>query len=308
MKAPWPFGHPGLKALSIGLAILLWLVASGEETVERGLRAPLEFQQLPAGLELRQEMPSTVDLRLRGGSGTLSRLAPADVVAVLDLHGARPGRRLFHLTAEQVRVPFGVEVTQVSPPSIALVFEQTGSRQVPVSPSIEGRPADGFTVAAVRSDPAVVDVIGPESAVARVQEAITEPVSVAGATGTVTEEVTIGFVEPSVRLKTPRAAAVTVEIVPASGERILRGRPVRLRNLAPGLTAQTAPELIDISVRGSRSAVQGLAADDVSASVDLAGLGAGQYTLPVDASAPGGLGVAAVSPASVQVRISRVQQ
>ena len=36
MKAPWPFGHFGLKVLSVGLAVMLWMVVSGEETVERG--------------------------------------------------------------------------------------------------------------------------------------------------------------------------------------------------------------------------------------------------------------------------------
>src|SRR5207302_56403 len=41
----WPFGHLGLKLLSFGLALLLWMVVSGEETVERGLRVPLELQQ-----------------------------------------------------------------------------------------------------------------------------------------------------------------------------------------------------------------------------------------------------------------------
>ena len=35
--------HPGLKVLSVGLAVLLWLIVAGEETVERGLRVPLEL-------------------------------------------------------------------------------------------------------------------------------------------------------------------------------------------------------------------------------------------------------------------------
>ena len=65
------------------------MVVSGEETVERGLRVPLELQQLPAGLELLGESPTTVDVRVRGASGTLSRVAPGDIVAVLDLRSAR---------------------------------------------------------------------------------------------------------------------------------------------------------------------------------------------------------------------------
>ena len=122
MKRPWGFSHLGLKLLSLAMALLLWMVVSGEETVERGLRVPLELQQVPAGLELTGEVPTTVDLRVRGPSGTLGRLAAGDIVAVLDLRGATEGRRLFPLTMEQVRVPFGVEVVQVSPPSVAMGF------------------------------------------------------------------------------------------------------------------------------------------------------------------------------------------
>ena len=46
------FRHLGLKVVSIVLAALLWLVVSGEQIVERALRIPLEFTNLPAQLEL----------------------------------------------------------------------------------------------------------------------------------------------------------------------------------------------------------------------------------------------------------------
>ena len=104
----WPFRHLGLKVLSVALAVLLWMVVAGEETVERGLLIPLELQQFPVGLELEGSPPSLVDARVRGSSGTLSRLSSGDVVAVIDLRGARVGRRLFPLTPDQVRAPFGV--------------------------------------------------------------------------------------------------------------------------------------------------------------------------------------------------------
>jgi YbbR domain-containing protein len=303
MRAPWPFGHFGLKLLSVGLAVMLWMIVSGEETVERGLRVPLEFQQFPPGLELQQEMPSTIDVRVRGGSGTLSRLSPTDIVAVVDLHGARPGRQLFHLTADQVRVPFGVEVAQLTPASIALVFESTASRQVAVAPAVEGKPAPGFVIGKITSDPAVVEVIGPESAVKRVSEAITETIAITDANTTVRESVTVGFLEPAVRLKQPRGVAVTVEIVPAPLERVVRGRPVHLQNLAPNLSARAIPAVVDVTLRGGRDSLNRAAADDITASVDLGGLGVGEYTLTVHATAPGDIGVMAVVPPKVQVLI-----
>ena len=65
------FRHIGLKVVSIALAALLWLVVSGEQIVERALRIPLEFTNLPAQLELVGEPPTVVDVRVRGSSGAL---------------------------------------------------------------------------------------------------------------------------------------------------------------------------------------------------------------------------------------------
>ena len=71
MKAIWPFRHFGLKVWSVVLAVMLWFVVAGEETVERSLRIPLELQQFPIGLEVQGEPPSLVDVRVRGASGNL---------------------------------------------------------------------------------------------------------------------------------------------------------------------------------------------------------------------------------------------
>ena len=304
MKRIWPFRHVGLKVLSVVLAVLLWMIVSGEETVERGLRVPLELQQVPGGLELTGEVPATVDVRVRGASGTLSRVSTGDVVAVLDLRSARSGRRLFPLTPDQVRAPFGVEVVQVQPSALAMAFEPSASRQVPVVPAVDGRPAPGYVVGPMTADPKEVEVIGPESAVRRVTEALTEPVSVSGARDHVRQSVILGLIDPSLRLKNARAATVTVQIVPAPLERTLRSRPVHLRNVPPNLEAQAIPSAVELTLRGSREALARVEADDIVAYVDLAGLGPGEYSLTVHADSSPEAGVTHVEPSSVQVRVS----
>jgi hypothetical protein len=65
----------------------------------------------------------------------------------------------------------------------------------------------------------MVEVTGPESAVKEAIEAITETVSIAGATGPVTERVPVGFLDPAVRLKSPRDAVVVVDVVPVARDR-----------------------------------------------------------------------------------------
>jgi YbbR domain-containing protein len=302
--AIWPFRHVGLKLLSIALATMLWMVIAGEETVERGLRVPLELQQFPAGLELLGDVPTTADVRVRGAAGTLSRLSPGDVVAVVDLRGARSGERLFHLTPEQVRAPFGVEVVQVTPATVAVAFEPAASRRVPIKPAIEGRPAAGYVVGKSSADPPDVEVVGPESAVRRVTEALTEPVTVTGAQQNVEETVTVGTTDPSLRLATLRTARVTVQIVPAPLEQVVRNRPVHLRNLGANLTAVVTPYDVDVTLRGNKEALSRIQPDDAMAFVDLSNLGAGDYTLTVQADSSRDAGVARIEPAAIKVRIS----
>jgi YbbR domain-containing protein len=294
--------HLGLKFLSIALASLLWLVVSGEQTVERALRVPLEFTNLPPQLEMVGDTPTVVDVRVRGSAGALSRLATGDLVAVLDLRTARTGRRLFHLTSSDVRTPFGVDVVQVSPSNVSVTFEESSSKVVPVVPAVEGDPAGGYVVGTVTATPSTVEVIGPISALANLTEAITEPVTVAGAARPVRESVTIGVPDPSVRLRDPQSAVVTVDIAAAPVERRIVAVTVSARN-AGQRVAQLSPATVTVIVRGAPQVVQRLDATDLEAAVDLEGLGQGEFQLPVRVTPPQHVTVVRVEPTQVQVRI-----
>jgi len=308
VKAIWPFRHLGLKALSLGIAVLLWMVIAGDQTVERGLRVPLELQQFPPGLELQAEPPALVDVRVRGSSDTLSRVGPGDIVAVLDLRAARPGRRLFQLTPEQVRTPFGVEVVQVAPATVVFVFEPTAVRRLPISPSVEGDPAPGYVVGATTVDPAMVEIMGPETAVKQATEAVTEPVSIGGASADVTESVTVGLLDPALRVKGARLTTVKVQVRLGPRERTVRDRPIRLHDLGANLTAHASPTDVDVIVRGSREGLARLSAEDIVPFIDLKGLGAGEYALAVRVNAVADANVARVVPETVHVRLSAVKE
>lgn len=209
-----PFRNAGLKAMALLIAAGLWLVVAGEHVVERSMRVPLEFKNIPAGLEIVGDPPATVDVRVRGASGLLSKLQPGEVVVSLDLQGGRKGMRLFHIQPDDVEGPYGISVAQVQPPTLSLDLQPTASRSVPVTPALEGDPAPGFVVHSVRSDPEKVEIVGPEEYVQQVDEATTEPVNIDGARASVTDTVNIGVTRTTVRLRNPRAARVVVEIAP----------------------------------------------------------------------------------------------
>jgi YbbR domain-containing protein len=209
-----PLRNAGLKLMALLIAAGLWFVVAGEHVVERSMRVPLEFRNIPAGMEIVGDPPATVDVRVRGGSGIISKLQPGEVVVSLDLQGARKGVRLFHIQPDDVERPYGTSVAQVQPPTLSLDVEPTASRSVRVAPALDGDPAPGYVVRAIHSDPERVEIVGPEEYLKQVGEATTEPVNIEGAKGFVTDTVNIGVGRTTVRLREPRAARVVVEIVP----------------------------------------------------------------------------------------------
>lgn len=298
-----PFRHFGLKSVAIALAALLWLTVAGDHLVERSMRVPLEFRNIPPELEIVGDPPETVDVRLRGSSALLARIEPREIVAVLNLSTARPGSRMFHLRNDEVRAPYGVEVAQVIPGTLALDLEKSSRRTVPIVPALDGEPAPGFVIGRVSSDPPTVDVAGPESRLRQLTGATTEPVEVNGSRGRVRDVVTVGISDSAVRLVQPQNATVVVEVLPAPVERELAGVPVRWRNLGIGLRAVVQPNLTRVTVRGRREAVSDLRAGAIEAFVDLAGLGPGRYNLRVQVDPSQTFGVGSIDPAAVDVTI-----
>lgn len=299
-----PFRSFGLKLLAVLIALVLWLTVAGEHVVERTLRVPLELQNVPEQLEIVGDPPMTVDVRVRGSSALLARMEPGDVIAILDLATARPGSRLFHLRTDEVRRPYGVDVAQITPVTIALELERSARRSVPVVPAVEGDPAPGYVIGRATATPEAVEIVGPESRLRDLTSATTEPISVAGQRANVTDVVTIGVSDSALRLAQAQTATVTVEVLPAPIERDLPGVPIRWKNLGAGLSARIQPTVMRVTVRGRRPGLDSIRPESLDAFVDLAGLGPGQYNLRVQVdTTQNDFGVSSMDPSVVRVTI-----
>jgi YbbR domain-containing protein len=207
-----PFRNIGLKVMATGLGTLLWLTVGSDQMVERSVRVPLVFRAVPESLEIAPGAPDSVEVHLRGRRSQLTG-DPGDVSLTLNLEEAEPGSRLFHLRLDQVTTPFGVQVTQVFPASVMLTLEEIGERRVPIRPTVDGDPAEGFVIQEVTVEPKDVLVVGPTRDLEPLEYAITETVSVEGATANVTRMVNVGVADAALRLREARSARVTVVVV-----------------------------------------------------------------------------------------------
>jgi hypothetical protein len=277
----------GLKAASLGLAVLLWFVIAGETTSELGLQVPLELQNFPRDLELTGDAAAAVDVRLRGSPGILHALHQGEVSALIDLAGTSEGERIVHITAAAIRVPFGVKVVKITPSLLTLSFERTLQKVVPIRPRLLGRPEAGFEVKDVSADPAEVRITGPKSRVQEVESAFTEPVALDGARTTVSDLVNIGLEDPSLRIQGSPRVRVTASIREVHETRAFDAVAIDVRGGAGSLR----PGAVRVVLTGAASQLRRLTPADVHAYVDVPAAGApGRLAVRVEI-APGFAGV-----------------
>jgi YbbR domain-containing protein len=257
-----------LRIVSLTLAFLLWLAIAAEKTSEMGVVVPLELQNLPADLELTGDSVNSVEVRLRASPGVIRRLGPGEVSAQLDLSGVGAGERIVHLTPEAIRVPFGVKVVKISPAILTFSFERTLTRVVPVRPRVLGRPARGFELAEVASEPPEVQVAGPRSRVQEIESAFTEPLSVEGARASITDSVSLGVEDPLLRILGDTRVRVTARIREEHQRRTFNGVSVEVR----GGAASVRPATVLVVVEGPAATVARMAASDIRPYVDASGL------------------------------------
>ncbi len=304
MRSPTFMRGLALKLFAVALAVVLRFMVAGDPTVERGLRVPLEFENLPGSVEIMGDPPETVEVRVRGSSGVLRGLEAGDVAAIIDLGSGRLGDRLFDMMEGGVRAPFAVEVAQVIPSTVSLRLEATGApRLVPIVPVTEGEPAAGFVVGEVTVEPAMVEVVGPLSQLRELTEVITESIDLAGTAVPVDETLAVGLTDSRLRLSVPSKVRVTVDIVREPVQRTLENIPVRVRNVPDGFSEAAAPAFVAVTVFGPPEVMRELAPETVGAYVDLAGRVAGVYNLVVEVDARRLFEVTGIEPSVVQVTL-----
>jgi YbbR domain-containing protein len=297
------FGNLPLKALSLALAVLLWFVIAGEKTSEIAVTVPVELQNFPPDLELTSELVNAVEVRLRASPGIIRGLSPGDVSARMDVSGFGEGQHIIQLTTESIRVPFGVRVVKIKPPTITVNLERSVEKMVPVRPRVQGTPAPSYEIGEVTSEPAEVRVTGPRSRVQGVESAFTEPVSAQAAETAIVQYVNLGLDDPFVRIEGAHRAKVTVRVREVRDHRAFDELAVGVR----GGAGSPRPPRVRVVLVGPASVLGGMRAEDVRPYVDLTHVSAGDDVPVAVELAPGHTGVTVESTEPAQVAVHGVR-
>jgi YbbR domain-containing protein len=166
----------GLKGVALALAVAAWWFVAGESKVLVSFTIPLEIRNVPKGLTMTNKPEREVEVRLSGPSSLLSGMRPSEISAGVDLTAARSGRQNFTMDDRAVKVPSGIKVQRIFPPSIEVILDRTERRTVPVSARIGGGAAVRRRVAKVEIDPPSVEVEALLEEFSRMQMIYTEEV------------------------------------------------------------------------------------------------------------------------------------
>lgn len=196
-----------------------------------------------------------------------------------------------------------VEGLTLTPDRISVhvpITAQFGAQQVSVVPDLRNQPAPGYAVGSIDWTPKIVEVV---TSGAITGTFATVPIDIAGATAPLTR--TVPLVQLPNVITRPQNVQVTVHIsiVPISVQsQVPLVVPVSPVGLVAGYTVRADPAAVQVTLAGPFDRLSKLKPDAVGATVDLAGLGPGSYSVPVRIQAPSGLTV--VEPADPTVRVT----
>jgi len=208
--------HPAYFLIAFIAACLSWYAATGKRRATisvRSSKAGLTLVNLPSDIILTSSVPDVLNLQLRGPLPLIGA-ASSSMEVYLDLSGARPGKNLYPIDLSSIPVPPEIEVLSVDPGEIEIELERLQIRSFPVQPVLEGRPAPGYVLGAVRAQPEIVRIQGPGNRLGDFDSVETLPISIEGVAETLEIPVELRLQDPFLRLLSPAPLKVRVEILP----------------------------------------------------------------------------------------------
>lgn len=201
----------GWKALSLVIAIALWVVVAREPQLATSLSVPVEFKNMPNDLDFSTPVPDRVRLEVRGQSGRLSRENLSDIAVVLDLSDAHVGDRTYTIRDRNLNLPAGVFFDRTVPSQLTLRFEHLVSRDIPIRPLYQ-KIQQGYHLINIAMDPQRVRVRGPEQRLSTIDFVPTDPIDLTGVVGEKTFRTHVNLGDPTVRTEAPVTVGITVRV------------------------------------------------------------------------------------------------
>jgi len=204
--------RPGLAFLAVATSAVLWGMAHGSSTIERGFDVPVVFQGVPEDLVLTEQSADVVNIRVVASRAALRNLSASSMEYAVAVAGGRPGPAVYEVDTTRIDLPRGARILSRSPATLEVMFEARGRRSVTVRPDLVGEPAPGFEVGEVSVTPPRVWLVGARSDVLPLSEIVTEPIDLSALDAPVEREARLSLGGGHVWMEKSEPVTVRVQI------------------------------------------------------------------------------------------------
>jgi len=188
------FENLGLKLAALLLALVVYLNVYTDRPADMIVSFPLELEGLGDSLAIAGPVPAVVQAELRGTGKQLLRLRLTEPPIKVSLVGVQPGRFSRSLKVDDLPIipGEGIEVERlVGPSALQVQIDRKRVRHLPVAARVEGFPAQGYLwTGEVITQPVMLEVSGPERALAGLDSVRLRPIVIAGKRDTVRSQET----------------------------------------------------------------------------------------------------------------------
>ena len=170
------------------------------------------------------------------------------------------------------------------------------SKRVLVKATIQGTPAEGYTVENISCDPQYIDITGTDSVLQEISEITLPVVNVNGRTANVETVYDIDDilpenvkpkdgVESEIKVTVSISTETTKELIIDSSKINIEGKP------AEGLQASFVPENVHLTIKGSKNAIDSVNESEITGTVNVDNLTEGTHVVEVEFNLPDGVSI-----------------
>jgi len=179
-------------------------------------------------------------------------------------------------------------------------------KQLSVKPKIVGKPAPGYYISEILSNPDEIKIFGNYSKINSIEFLETIPIDVSGITKTLSVKVPpaldegLNIAEGEVEL-----IEVAIQVKEVIIDKTLKNISVYPQNISPFVTCEIRPEAVDITVEGKNILVDKLKEEDIKAFIKFTDNFKVEQKVKVQIDLPEGIFLIKVEPEEVTVLINK---
>lgn len=151
-----------LKALSVLLAIMLWLAVYFIGEMKKEITVPVSILNLGKDFVITNVDMKVVNITLHGRVSVLKEIKDSEVKAFVNLTGAKEGENVFSIAKSDIEMPKGVQIAQIKPSAVKVEIDRLIEKRLKTIVNLDRKWIGRYTIKSWA--PLYVTVEGPKRA------------------------------------------------------------------------------------------------------------------------------------------------